>query len=71
MVAILKIINVSYHKYQLKCAHILYDCVYSWPSIQKMSCKCSHVDQSYNNFEFSVVAILKILNGGYHKNQVI
>ena len=37
----------------------------------KMSYKYSHVDQSYNNFEFSMAAILKLLNGGYHKNQVI
>ena len=25
---------------QLKCAHILCDCIYSWPSIHKISCRC-------------------------------
>ena len=47
-------------------------CMYIQLAINtQIVCKCSHVDQSYSNFEFSVVAILKILNGGYHKNQVI
>ena len=33
-------------------------------------CKYSHVDQSYSNFEFSVVAILKIQNGGRYSSQI-
>ena len=51
--------------------HILYDLLHSWSPIHKSSCKYSYADKSYNNFEFSVVAILKIINGGYHKNQMI
>ena len=50
--AILKIINGGYHKNQVICPHILYDLLHSWPSIHKSSCKYSHVDQSYSNFEF-------------------
>ena len=69
--AILKILNGGYHKNQVMWPHILYDLIHSWSPIHKISCKYSHVDQSYNNFEFSMAAILKILNGGYHKNQVI
>ena len=69
--ASLKILNGGYHKNQVICPHILYDLLHSWSPIHKMSCKYSHVDQSYNNFEVSMAAILKILNGGYHKNQVI
>ena len=57
--AILKIFNAGYHKNQVICSHILYDVLHSWPSIHKISCKYSHVDQSYNNLEFLVVAILK------------
>ena len=70
MVAFLKIRNGSYHKNQLKYAHIAYDCIYSWPSIHNIPCKCSLAYQSYNSFEFSVAANL-ILNGGYQKNHVI
>ena len=72
MVAILKIDNGSYHKKQLKCAHIFDDLIYSWPSIHKLSYKYSHVDQSYSNFEFSVVAILifkekfRVFSGGHY-----
>ena len=44
--------------------------LYSWPSLHKISCKYSHVDQSYSNFEFSVAAILKIQNGGRYSSQI-
>ena len=44
--------------------------LYSWPSIHKIPCKYSHVDQSYSNFEFSVAAILKIQNGGRYSSQI-
>ena len=36
----------------------------------KMSCKYSHVEQSYSNFEFSVAAIFKIQNGGRYSSQI-
>ena len=68
---ILKILNGGYHKNQVICPHILYDLLHSWPTIHKISCKYSHVDQSYCYLEFSVAAILKNVNGGYYKNQVI
>ena len=42
----------------------------SWPYIHKVSCKYSHVYQSYSNFEFSVAAILKIQNGGRYSSQI-
>ena len=69
--AILKILNGGYHKNQVICPDILYDLLHSWPSIHQISCKYSHVDQIYSNFEFSVAAILKKINGAYYKNQVI
>ena len=65
---------------------IWHDLLYNGPSTHKMSCKYLHTDQSYDasldnticdawkickDFQFSVVAILKILNGGYHKDQVM
>ena len=50
---------------------ILHDLLHSWPSIHQISCKYSLVDQSYSNFEFSVVAILSKINGAYYKNRVI
>ena len=54
------------------CSHFVwFDLLYSWPSIYKISRKYSHVDQSYSNFEFSVAAILKKINGGYYNNHVI
>ena len=53
--------NGGYHKNQVICPRILYDFLHSWPSIHKIVCKYSHVDQSYSNFEFSVVAILIFL----------
>ena len=71
MAAILKIINGGYHKNQEICPHIVYALLHSWPSIHNMSCTYSHADQSYSNFEFSVVASLNLFNGGYYKNQVI
>ena len=71
MAVILKILNGGYHKNQVICPDILYDLLHSWPSIHQISCKYSHVDQSYSNFEFSVAAILKQINGAYYKNQVI
>ena len=40
---------------------ILYDLLHSWPSIHTISCKYSHADKSYINFEFSVVAIFMFL----------
>ena len=46
----------GYHKNHVICPHILYDLLHSWPSIHKISFKYSNVDQSYSNFEFSVVA---------------
>ena len=64
--AILKILNGGYHKNQVICFGILYDLLHSWPSIHQISCKYSHVDQSYSNFEFSVAAILKKINGAYY-----
>ena len=69
--AILKILNGGYHKNQVMYPHICYDLLHSWSPINAFSCKYSYVDQSYNHFKFSVAAILKMLNGGYHKNQVI
>ena len=71
MAAILKILNGGYHKNQVIRPDILYHLLHSWPSIHQISCKYSHVDQSYSNFEFSVVTILKKINGAYYKNQVI
>ena len=71
MVAILKFINGGYYKNQVICPHILYDVLHSCPSIHEMYCKYSHVDQSYNNFEFLVAAILKKNNGGHYMNHVI
>ena len=70
MAAILKILNGGYHKNQVICPDILYDLLHSWPSIHQISCKYSHVDQSYSNFEFSVAAILKIQNGGRYSSQI-
>ena len=61
MVAILKILNDGYHNNQVICPDILYDLLHSWPSIHTMSCKYSHADKSYINFEFSVVAIFIFL----------
>ena len=71
VVAILKKINGGYHKNQVICPHILYDVLHSCPSIHNISCKYSHTDQSYNNSEFSVAAILNKNNGGYYRNHVI
>ena len=71
MAAILKILNGGYHKDHVMYPHICYDLLHSWSPINKCSCKYSHVDQSYNNFKFLVAAILKNVNGGYPKNQVI
>ena len=68
--AILKTINGAYYKNQVICPSIWYDLLYSWPSIHKIPCKYSHVDQSYSNFEFSVAAILKIQNGGRYSSQI-
>ena len=62
-----KFFNGGYHKNQVICPDILYDLLHSWPSMHTMSCKYSHADQSYINFEFSVVAILIFFNGGYYK----
>ena len=67
----MKILNGGYHKNQVICPDILYHLLHSWPSIHQISCKYSHVDQSYSNFEFSVAAILNKFNGAYYKNQVI
>ena len=49
------------------CPDILYDLLHSWPSIHTISCKYSHADKSYINFEFSVVAIFIFFNWGYYK----
>ena len=68
--AILKSLNGGYHKNQVICPDILYDLLHSWPSIHKIPCKYSHVDQSYSNFEFSVAAMLKIQNGGRYSSQI-
>ena len=38
--------------------HIFYDLLHSWSPINTFSCKYSHTDQSYNNFKFSVAAIV-------------
>ena len=57
MVAILKILNDGYHNNQVICPDIVYDWLHSWPSIHTISCKYSHADKSYINFEISVVAI--------------
>ena len=65
--AILKILNDGYHNNQVICPDILYDLLHSWPSIHTMSCKYSHADKSYINFEFSVVAIFIFFNGGHYK----
>ena len=59
--AILKILNDGYHNNQVICPDILYDLLHSWPSIHTISCKYSHADKSYINFEFSVVAIFIFL----------
>ena len=77
----MKFLNGGYHKDQVMYLHICYDLLDSWSPIHTLSCKYSHVDQSHNNFGLSaceyfnfkilVVAILNILTGGYHKNQVI
>ena len=61
MVAILKFFNDGYHNNQVICPDILYDLLHSWSSIHTISCKYSHADKSYINFEFSVVAILIFL----------
>ena len=61
MVAILKILNDGYHNNQVMCPDILYDLLHSWPSIHTISCKYSHADRSYINFEFLVVAIFIFL----------
>ena len=66
----MKILNGGYHKNQVICFDIWYDLLCSWPSIHKIPCKYSHVDQSYSNFEFSVAAILKIQNGGRYSSQI-
>ena len=71
MAAILKILNGGYHKDHVMYPHICYDLLHTWLPIHKLSCKYSHVNQSYNNFKFLVAAILKKINGDYHKNQVI
>ena len=65
--AILKILNDGYHNNQVICPDILYDLLHSWPSIHTISCKYSHADKSYINFEFSVVAIFFFFYGGYYK----
>ena len=70
VVAILNKFNGAYYKNQVICPYIWYDLLYSWPSIHKIPCKYSHVDQSYSNFEFSVAAILKIQNGGRYSSQI-
>ena len=71
MAAILKILNGDYHKHHVICPHICYDLLHTWSPIHKLSCKYSHVDQSYNNLKFLVAAILNFFNSGYHTNQVI
>ena len=65
MVAILKILNGSYHKNQLKCALISYDCIYIYTASQEYT-KCHAKVQSCrpNNLEFLEAAIWKIRNGG-------
>ena len=68
--AILNKFNGAYYKNQVICPYIWYDLLYSWPSIHKIPCKYSHVDQNYSNFEFSVAAILKIQNGGRYSSQI-
>ena len=65
MVAILKILNDGYHNNQVICPDILYDLLHTL--IHTISCKYSHADKSYINFEFSVVAIFIFFNGGYYK----
>ena len=64
------LINRAYYKNQVICPSIWYDLLYSWPSIHKIPCKYSHVDQSYSKFEFLVAAILKIQNGGRYSSQI-
>ena len=66
MVAILKMINGSYHKKTAEmCSHFV------WLQLaiktHKISCKCSQII----TISVSVVAIFKIFKGGYHNNQVI
>ena len=68
--AILKKINGGYYNNHVICPQFWYDLLYSWPSIHKFSWKYSHVYQSYSNFEFSAVAILKIQNGGRYSSQI-
>ena len=65
--AILKILNDGYHNNQVICPDILYDLLHSWPSIHTISCKYSHADKSYINFEFSGGGHFYFFNGGYYK----
>ena len=55
--AILKILNDGYHNNQVICLTFCMICYR--PSIHTISCKYSHADKSYINFEFSVVANTK------------
>ena len=55
--AILKILNDGYHNNQVICSDIVYDLLQAINNT--ISCKYSHADKSYINFEFSVVAITK------------
>ena len=59
--AILKILNDGYHNNQVICPDILYNLLHSWPSIHTISCKYSHADKSYINFEFSVAIFIFLM----------
>ena len=68
--AILKIQNGGHYSSQITCLHFLCDSKNKKISIHKMSCKYSHVLQSYINFEFSVAVILNIQNGGHYSSEI-